>query len=161
MDPLDLLSDLKGDDENTRVMGAINLDEDYPDESETSISLDELLKNKEIQDEIQKEEEEKSEEEVEETSDEEEATEEIETTQEIPSEEDNTETQEIVKTDTSFFTNSTQLSRSDFEEFEDLKNDMKISKIIIRLLVFLLVVAFIIGIVLLLNNYLDLGLFNK
>ena len=164
MDPLDLLSDLKGDDENTRVMGAINLDEDYPDESETSISLDELLKNKEIQDEINKEEEEKSEEEVEETSDEEEkeeVTEEIETTQEIPSDEDNTETQEIVKTDTSFFTNSTQLSRSDFEEFEDLKNDMKISKIIIRLLVFLLVIAFIIGVVLLLNNYLDLGLFNK
>ncbi len=154
MDPLDLLSDLKGDDENTRVMAAVNLDEDYPDESETSISLDELLKNKEIQEEAKKAEEAEVEEEEEDTK-------------EIPSKKNEekkelelTKNNDIVEKDDSFFTNSTKFSQSDFDDFEDLKDDMKASKIIIRILIILLVLAFIAGLVILANNYLDLGLFK-
>ncbi len=157
MDPLDLLSDLRGDDENTRVMAAVDLDEDYPDESETSISLDELLGNKEIQEEINKEPEEDIEE-IEEID---------EDTQEIPSKKDEekkeleeTKNNNIVDKDDSFFTSSTKFSQSDFDDFKDLKDDMSFGKIVIRILIFLLVVAFIVGIVFLANNYLDLGLFK-
>ena len=157
MDPLDLLSDLRGDDENTRVMAAVDLDEDYPDESETSISLDELLGNKEIQEEINKEPEEDTEE-IEEVD---------EDTQEIPSKKneekkelEGTKNNNIVDKDDSFFTSSTKFSQSDFDDFKDLKDDMSVGKVIIRLLIFLLVVAFIVGIVFLANNYLDLGLFK-
>ncbi len=158
MDPLELLSDLKGVDENTRVMAAVNLDEDYPDESETSISLDELLKNKEIQEEAKKAEESEVEEETEEVE---------EDTKEIPSKKNEdknelelTKNSNIVEKDDSFFTNSTKFSQSDFDDFEDLKEDMKASKIIIRILIVLLVLVFIVGLVILANNYLDLGLFK-
>ncbi len=163
MDPLDILSDLRGNDENTRVMGAVSLEEnkpsinpdDYEDESNTSISLDELLKNKEIQDQIQKNEE---------SSDE--VIEPEEDTKEIPSKKnqerkelEETKTTEITKKDEPFFTGTTKFSQDDFDDFDDLKDDMKISKIIVRFLIFLLIVAFIVGLVIFANNYFNLGLF--
>ena len=46
--------------------------------------------------------------------------------------------------------------QSDFDDFNDLKDDMKATKIIIRILIILIVVAFIVGAVFFLNNFLEI-----
>lgn len=107
LDPLDILTDLKGD-ENTVIMGA----------QEITNSLD-----------IKKE---------------------------ITTE---TESEKKEKINDSFYTNSLSFTQSDFDDFNDLKEDMASSKIIINILIVLVVIAFIVGIVVLLNGVLKLGLF--
>ena len=70
-----------------------------------------------------------------------------------------TESEKKEKINDSFYTNSLSFTQSDFDDFNDLKEDMASSKIIINILIVLVVIAFIVGIVVLLNGVLKLGLF--
>ena len=119
LDPLDLFSDLKGDDDATSTIGAIKED-----------LLEEAKRNeKRIQEENPSQ------------------------TKEFPAKAE--ETQE-----NSFFTTtSTQFSQSDFDDFNDLKDDMKAAKIIIKALIILVIIAFLVGCFFLVNSILGLGLF--
>src|SRR5574344_2462305 len=100
MDPLDLLSDLKGNDDAT-VVGSV-------DELKESINEVET-KNKNI--------------------------------------------------DSSFYTTSNMLTQSDFDDFNDLKEEVSSTKIIIKVLIFVVILAFICGAIFLLNRILGWGLF--
>lgn len=107
LDPLDLFTDLKGD-ENTMVMGAQEL-------------------TKEIQN--------------------------------IPEKESRKEEKKDEKIDNSFYTNSLSFTQSDFDDFNDLKDDVESNRIIIKVLIILVVIALIVGTIVLLNGILNLGLF--
>ncbi len=120
MDPLDILSDLKGH-ENTTVLGAKEMTEAIQianQEAETKEKLESLKKAKE----------------------------------ELKAEMKD-------KMDDSFYTNSLSFTQSDFDDFNDLKEDVASNKIILRILIVLVAIAIIIGCVILLNNGLNLGLF--
>ena len=97
MDPLDILSDLKGD-ENTKVLNGI----------------EEEIKNEETKQMIK---------------------------------------EETEKLKNSFYTTTNAFTKSDFDEFNDLKNDMEGTKIVIKILIVLISIAFIVGVIILLNNY--------
>ena len=158
LDPLDILSDLKGDDENTRVMGAIALDE--PSDVTNTLTVGDLEDMEESQ-EKEVEEEEKETEEVEESQEIEVVSEEP--TQEIPSKKkplpiEDTDTNLITK-DNTFIQGTNEFTQTDFDDFKDLKDDMKFSRVFVRFLIFVLIIVFIVGVVIFLNNYLDLGLF--
>lgn len=104
IDPLDILSDLKGND-NTKVLSGI----------------EEEVKKSETQNFISK---------------------------------------ELEKTnENSFYTTTNAFTKSDFDDFNDLKEDIKATKIIIKILIVLIVIAFVGGILFFLNNYLNLQLF--
>ena len=104
VDPLDILSDLKGDD-NTKVLSG-------------------------IEEEVKKGE-----------------------TRELMQQEKND------KLTNSFYTTTNAFTKSDFDDFNDLKDDLKSTKIIIRVLIVLIVIAFIGGVLFFLNNYLNLQIF--
>lgn len=99
LDPLDILTDLKGDD-NTVVIGS---------SEEPKSSLEEAIKTSKIDD--------------------------------------------------SFYTNSLSFSQSDFDDFNDLKDQVESNKVIVRVLIVIVAIAIIVGIVFFLNNALNLGLF--
>lgn len=119
LDPLDLLTDLKGDNEATSTLGAIKEE-----------LLEEAKKNTENnKEEIPVE------------------------TKEFPKRMEETQ-------DNSFFTTSSvQFSQSDFDDFNDLKDDMKAAKIIIKVLIVAIIIAFLVGCVFLINSIFNLGLF--
>ena len=128
MDPLDILSDLRGDDENTKVMGALS---DNSNEEDT-LGIEPLLKNEEKI-----------------------------SVKEIKAEEEEYVSKKEVrkmKLDDSFVGNTTTFKQEDFDDFDDLKDD-GIGKIIVKILVVLIILGFIVGCVILANNFLDLGLF--
>lgn len=60
--------------------------------------------------------------------------------------------------DNSFYTNSLSFNKKDFAEFDDLEEN-KASKIIIRILIVVIVLAIIAGVVIFLNDFLNLGWF--
>ncbi len=62
--------------------------------------------------------------------------------------------------DTSFYTNSTQFTESDFDDFNDLKAEVNSHKILLKFVIALLIICFIVGIIIFLNMFLDLGLFK-
>lgn len=180
MDPLDLLSDLKGDDDNTIVMGQLS------DELELQDDTDELT-TEEIEkiSELSKEENEDTEEieevtdDTSEVSDDTQETEEIsvdeetkeqtilDDTEEIPVKKKKTKKdkknkkkdKEIENLDNSFIGKTTTFSQDDFDEFDDLKEDMKATKIIIKILIIIIVLVFIAGLVILANSKFNWGLF--
>lgn len=116
-DPLDILTDLKGDDDSTKVLGI--KDEDNSDTKEApdikGLSKLEDVKKEDVAD-------------IEDTDDEED------------------------------LTNSNLFSDSDFDDFEDLQNGTK-TKIFIKLLIFIVILAILVGLVFFLNKELGLGLF--
>lgn len=130
LDPLDLLSDLRGDDENTKVLGAL---------TEEQIADEELLKK--------------------------------EPTRGIEKPKVNDQPLEIkpIEIDDSFvgkseknnteLTNTVSFTQSDFDDFNDLKEDMHFTKIVVRILIILLVVIFLVGCLILVNKIFGLGLF--
>ena len=61
--------------------------------------------------------------------------------------------------DKSFYTTSNMFTQSDFDDFNDLKEEVSSTKIIIKILIVVVVLAFIVGIVFLLNRILGWGLF--
>lgn len=56
----------------------------------------------------------------------------------------------------SFYTTTNAFSKSDFDDFNDLKDDMTKTKIIIKILIVFVVIAFVVGILFLMNNYFNL-----
>ena len=150
MDPLDLLSDLKGDDDNTKVLGAL-VDEvtaEMPEVEEDTdvLTKDDLVKiGEEIEDEEEPEEEEESED-----------LEDTEETEDIKTEEID---KAFADTVTEPLGNKKVMAQSDFEDFDDLREEMDFTKVIIRVLVVLIILVFIAALVVLANKYLNLGLF--
>ncbi len=79
---------------------------------------------------------------------------------EVKKEDVNKEKEEPKKEiDKTFYTNSLTFTKSDFDDFNDLKEDVKSNKILIRILIFIIVVALIVGIVFLVNQIFNLNLF--
>ncbi len=186
MDPLDLLSDLKGDDDNTIVMGQLIDETGALTVDEEDVETDQLtLEEVEQISEISKELEDNTEEIEMDTQEIETDTQEIETdTQEIEQAEEGTileDTTEIKKEkkkkekkekkekkkkkkeleelDNSFINDTLELKNEDYDEFDDLKEDMKATKIIIKILIVIIVLVFIAGIIVLCNSKFNWGLF--
>ena len=155
MDPLDLLSDLRGNDDNTRVLGALvdEVNEELK-ESDESEDIDDVLNKddlKAIEEQVSGD--------TFEFDDTNENTKELEDTDEIKEEKNLEDTVENTDTITNPLDNKKVMSQSEFEDFEDLKDDMEFTKVIIRILVIVIIVVFIAGLVILANKYLNLGLF--
>lgn len=129
MDPLDLLDDLKGDDD-TKIEGVGAFTEEIIRQAKLEAAKEIIEEKKE---EVKKAQEELNKEEKEETK--------------------------TNKLDKSFYTDSTKFTTEDFDDFKDLKEDMTASKVIIRILIVLIIIAFICGVVFLLNSVLNWGLF--
>ncbi len=62
------------------------------------------------------------------------------------------------KIDNSFYTKSLGLSKSDFEDFQDLEDDVKPHNALIIVLTIIIIIAFLFGIFLFLNIYFDWGI---
>ena len=140
MDPLDILSDLRGDDESTKVMGMLSEELEAADsENERIIKGNTLGIEKEPVV----------------VNDEKTETEEI----SLDKEKKNKKDVKVTNIDNSFVGNTTTFTQSDFDDFNDLKEDMHITKIIIRILIFTIIIIFIVALVVLANKYLGLGLF--
>ena len=173
LDPLDILADLKGEDENTKVMGALDVTEEKEDTLETiikDINLDEDKdKEEKIEEEVKEAEEELKE--IAQASmekiEKDEEDEKIKETQNFSTNElgniMNTRTLEIDKgtpvTLDKTNTNKLSFTQNDFDDFNDLKEDMHATKIVIKVLIVIIVLIFIVGCVLLLNKLLGWGLF--
>ncbi len=182
LDPLDILSDLKGDDENTKVLGALTDTEEKEDTLETIIKDIKLDDEKEDTKEIEetKEDLEEAEEALAEKNiakaeailederqekDKDTEDEKIKETQNFSTNElgdiMNTRTLEIDKSEPSSKTETNKFSftQNDFDDFNDLREDMHVTKIVLKVLIVVIVLVFIIGCFLLLNKILDWGLF--
>ena len=127
MDPLDLLDELKGEDDETKIDGVGKFTEEIVKQAK-------LESSKEVESEKQEEKK-------------------VEEAKEIKND-DNKD-----KIDKSFYTNSTVFKTQDFDDFSDLKDDMNSTKIVIKILIVLVIIAFICGVIFLLNNVLNWGLF--
>ena len=135
LDPLDILSDLRGD-EDTKVMGAIQMDEE--DENTLGLSTSELNLDNEQKLEYIKE----DEKEISETSEK----------LKVNEVDENTFSD-------SFMTASVKITEDDFEDFDDLKEKGGFGKFLIKFIIFLIIIAFIAGVIVLANKFLNLGLF--
>lgn len=133
-EPLDMLSELTGTDEDTKVVGASEIvsDKDLEDESLKLDSKDDKYDDIDL-----------------ENSD------------------DDFDTTEVVSRDvTDDFTDSMELTttqiftKDDFEDFDDLKEATK-PRIFVKILIFLIVIAVIIGTVFVLDRVLDLGILSR
>lgn len=148
MDPLDLLSDLKGDDDNTRVLGQLTEEMELveePEEKSVELTTEEIKEISELSDE--------------------EPTEEVELLKEEEIEEKPAKKskmkakEDTVELDNSFIGKTSTFNEEDFDDFEDLKEDMKVTKVIIKILVIIIVLVFIAGLVILANSKFNWGLF--
>lgn len=139
LDPLDLLSDLRGTDENTKVLGALS-DELLIDEETIKGSKE---PTKEI--EVPELEEEKTLE-IKPIDVDMDFTRDV----KMPAKE---EIQDLTKSQNINFT------QSDFDDFNDLKEDMHFTKIVIRILIIVIIIVFLVGGLILANKLLGLGLF--
>lgn len=133
-EPLDMLSELTGNDEDTKVVGASEIvsDKDLKDESPKLDNKDDKYDDIDL-----------------ENSD------------------DNFDTTEVVsRDDTDDFTDNIELTttqiftKDDFEDFDDLKEATK-PRIFVKILIFLIVIAVIIGTVFVLDRVLDLGILSR
>ena len=127
VDPFDILSDLKGDDDETKTDGV----NQFTEEIIRQAKLEEAKKM--VEERKEKIDKEKKKEELEDTK--------------------------TTNLDKSFYTDSTKFNTEDFDDFKDLKDEMSASKVIIRILIVLIIMAFICGVVFLLNSILNWGLF--
>ena len=139
LDPLDLLSDLRGTDENTKVLGALS--------DELLIDEETIKGNKEPTKEI-----EVPEPEEEKTLKIKPIDVDMDFTRDVkmPAKE---EIQDLTKSQNINFT------QSDFDDFNDLKEDMHFTKIVIRILIIVIIIVFLVGGLILANKLLGLGLF--
>lgn len=163
MDPLDLLTDLRGDDD-TRVMGAIDAVKEYEAMHEEALRVDKE-KNISIEEAYENEEErEKTQgiEEVDEDIDDTSELEEIDITNDFSEllkdseENDTNKNSKKIKKDKK---KKESLDDTDeFDDFSDLK-ESGISGIIVKILIFLIFIILIVGGVILANFVFDLGLF--
>lgn len=129
LDPLDILSDLRGDDENTRVMGALEVDKFESDDD----SEDKIIEADD---------------------------EELEATQKEKVKEDiivKSEKSEVKAKKELIDTNT--FTESSFDDFDDLKDDIKATRYLLIILVVVIILIFVIGCVALANKMLGWGLF--
>ena len=172
MDPLDLLTDLRGDDD-TRVMGAIDAVREVEEMHEEALRMDK-------EDNITIEEAEEREDERERTQGIEEITEEQMIEYDEESEEDDEEDEEdtnefaelkddeetvevkvvkgIEEFDETFIAGTSEFSKQDFDDFDDLK-ESGVTSIMVKILVFLIIVILILGGIVLCNYLFSWGLF--
>ncbi len=61
--------------------------------------------------------------------------------------------------DKTFYTNSVSFSKSDFDDFNDLKEDMESNKILVRILFIVVSIAFIMGLIVLINHIFEFNWF--
>ena len=162
MDPLDLLTDLRGDDD-TRVMGAIDAvreveymhEEALRKDKENNITLEEAYENEEERERTQGIEE-IHEDDFDDTS-----------TIELDVIDDGDEEEEVVKkkvkknavkVDEALDSDTSQFTTDDFDDFSDLK-ESGFTSVLVKILIFLIIVIVILGGLVLANIVFDLGLF--
>ena len=63
--------------------------------------------------------------------------------------------------DESFYTTSTVFTQSDFDDFEDLKKEVKGHKIVLGIITALIVIAIVVCILLVLNNFVGINIFKR
>lgn len=133
-DPLDILSDLKGDDDETKVLGAKDdFMKETTKEAPVIRGLDKLnlKEEKDLASEIKKPKVEKKDIDI-----------------------------DLDKTNENTFLTTTNLfTESDFDDFNDLKEEVAGTKIVIKILIVIVILAFIVGVVFVLNKFLNLGWF--
>ncbi len=151
LDPLDLLSDLRGDDENTKLLGTIDEDsipisteeiEKLKSENTKEANLEELETTTKV--EYNLEDTTKTGLKLEETLEE----------KVIAEDYDSTDTKEALTQ-----TNTLTFTQSDFDDFNDLKEDMRFTKVLIKILITIIIIVFIIGCIVLANKIFNLGFF--
>ena len=133
-EPLDMLSELTGTDEDTKVVGASEIvsNKDLEDESLKLDSKDDKYDDIDLEN----------------------------------SDDDFDTTEVVSRDDTDDFTDSMELTttqiftKDDFEDFDDLKEATK-PRIFVKILIFLIVIAVIIGTVFVLDRVLDLGILSR
>lgn len=152
MDPLDILSDLRGEDENTKVMGALvqELIEESKKENELALTHSIPI--------VSEEDNNKSSEDIPVISDEEQVISLDELDQKDKPESKSQKEVKENKMYDSFIGSTTVFKQDDFDDFDDLK-DSGVGKIIVKIIIILLVIAFIAGCIVLANYFLNLGLF--
>jgi len=172
LDPLDMFSDLKGDDDNTKVMGQlidpeelttseieIVTDDDKPLTEEDGVEVIELTgdvdldNTEEVLKAIEKQEKKKEKENKKEAR---RLAKEAKRKEKLVKKE---EKEKIANLDNSFIGNTTIINKEDYDDFADLKEDMKVTKIVIKILIFLIILIFIAGVVIFLNSKFNWGLF--
>ena len=129
-DPLEILSELKGDDDTVVVEP-----QEFAEEMQT---LEIKIDDKEEKIKVPKEE----------------VTVVIEGEEKKEEDEDKTG-----KIDKSFYTNSMTFDKSDFDSFEDVENSSKFGGIVVKVLIVIIFLAIVGGIILFLNDFLKLGWF--
>ncbi len=162
VDPLDILSDLKGNDEETKIMSIKELEEAKQKDEEEDIIQEKTKEVENKEDSVINEENLINEtfsastlinnldlEEIAKQDDEEKAID-----KKIDSKKKKNKSLE-----NSFYTTSSILKQSDFDDFSDLKDDLSVTKIIIRILIIIIIIGFIAGVFFLLNKMLNWGLF--
>ena len=142
LDPLDLLSDLKGTNDETKVDGVQELTQQILAKAQ-ELDTTELEKvHNELEQELKSD------------------TIKIDNlTNQLKGviEETNNKKDEIDKN--SFYTTSSMIKQDDFDDFDDLKEDITATKVVVKILIVVVIIAFICGVVFLLNQILDWGLF--
>ena len=123
-EPMDMLSELTGNDEDTKVVGAKIKDDDLADKED---KYDDIDLN---------------------------STDEFDTTEVVSRDDTDEFTDSIELTTTQIFT------KDDFDDFDDLKEATK-PRIFVKILIFLIVIAVIIGTVFVLDRILDLGILSR
>jgi hypothetical protein len=141
MDPLDLLSELKGNNDETKVDGVQELTQEIMKKAQ-ELDTNQIEK---VHDELEKEL----------NSD----TAKIDNlTKNLKGIMEESNKKDISKTD-SFYTTSSMITKNDFDDFSDLKEDITATKVVVKILIVVVILAFICGVVFLLNQILDWGLF--
>ena len=169
MDPLDLLTDLRGDDD-TRVLGAIDSVREVEEMQEEALRMDKednitIEEAEERADERERTQgiEEITEEQIEEYETEEE-TEDTNEFAELSDDQEITDEVEVVKDkklkdlDDSFIGDTSKFSTEDFADFDDLK-ESGFTSVLVKILVFLIIVILILGGIVLGNYLFSWGLF--
>lgn len=160
LDPLDILSDLKGDDESTKVLGAMFSEDNLLKEAEERIKKEKEEKEKNIdldedvtmepipkKDDLEKKQIKKKNTILDDTNEIEEKHEEKENETTIQMKTTKSKARKLVDTD------------NVYDDFKDLKDDMKITRVIVKILLVLIVLVFIVGCVILGNKFFNWGLF--
>ena len=125
-DTTGILDSLKGDNEETKVVGAASLDKDSKNLEDTKYEDIDLDDTKE----------------------------EFDTTEVVNRDDTSEFTDSIELTTTQIFT------KEDFDDFDDLKEATK-PKILVKILIFIIIIAVIVGTIFVLDRVLDLGILSR
>ena len=125
-DTTGILDSLKGDNEETKVVGAASLDKDSKNLEDTKYEDIDLDDTKE----------------------------ELDTTEVVNRDDTSEFTDSIELTTTQIFT------KEDFDDFDDLKEATK-PKILVKILIFIIIIAVILGTIFVLDRVLDLGILSR